>query len=278
MALLKRVAHICGYLLLLAGVVGLPLGVARVVFGPPTDPYTEVLWFVPKPDVDGRLRFRGPTYQFRVSPERFVSASIWSNQDIPFYVGLSIDRREFGAPQPAVRQEPRLVCGESGPCRYVCLEHDNCESLRNGWYRVHVLPAEWEFGPDPRALNEGPVDGAGILCGDAGKAGLEFCWDPFLKTPSIPLKDIAEASYPAAMRSREGVWVSISRDASGRPDFVARCNIDTCTRSIEWKGARFDIDFSSSELDDWKRFNAGLYDFAARLIETLPDTSKSIRR
>jgi hypothetical protein len=50
---------------------------------------------------------------------------------------------------------------------------------------------------------------------------------------------------------------------------VAHCAAEQFRGSIEWYGARLDITFSSKELKNWQRFDAGLHEFAAKLIEPI---------
>jgi hypothetical protein len=57
-------------------------------------------------------------------------------------------------------------------------------------------------------------------------------------------------------------------DASGHPKFVASCAATLCIRDIEWGGARLQVEFHVQELDDWRRFDGGIVDFAKRLVET----------
>jgi hypothetical protein len=234
---------------------------------------TEVVPFVTKPDVDGKLTFPGPTYRFRVSPTEFSSAWKYSTRDLPFMVHLLLDRRELGALEAPSEQRPLIVCGANG-CNYYCLSSRPCENdIGNGWYSVDIFPAFDEYGLSFRPLSLGPVSGTGVRCADAGKAGLDLCWDPARTTPSGPLTNVRSVSYPAIEGRESEPWVSTTSDMAGHPTFVTLCVVDRCSGTIERFGARLQITFNSRELDNWQRFDAGLHDFAARLIEPLSDRS-----
>ena len=133
-----------------------------------------------------------------------------------------------------------------------------------------VLPVSNSLGSDPRALNLGPIAGTGFSCADVGRPKLELCWDPTRINPPEPLTNVRSVSYPAIKQAAAYVWISTARDVDGRPTFIADCAVDLCHRNIERDGARLEITFHARELDDWQRFEAGLQEFAAKLIEPLP--------
>jgi hypothetical protein len=253
--------------------LGSVAGIGFVIFVAITAEYTEEVPFVPKPNADGKLTFPGPTYQLRAWPTEFAYARINSNGEFPFVVVFSIDRRQFGALEAP--EKPRVVCGSYG-CSYSCTGSVFCEGVENGLYRVNVVPASRESILDLPLLNEGPAAGTDFRCGDAGLAGLELCWDPVRKMPSQPVANVRSVSYPAV--GAADVWISTARDSTGHPIFVASCIAQNCCRSIERHGARLDITFSSGELDNWQRFDMGLHDFAARLIEPRVNGSDQGRR
>jgi hypothetical protein len=255
------------FLLLMSGLV-----LAAIALSPSSD----VLPIVVKPDADGKLTFRGPSYQFRAWPNQLAFvASMDSNGKPPLFVELSIDRREFGGSEAP--GNPRVVCRADGSCIDSCSPGSPCEDIRNGWYRLDVLPALEAWGEDPRPLNLGPVAGTGVLCASAGRAGLELCWDPVRPSPPQAALDARSVSYPGA-KGAWAIWVSTARDADGHPTFVTNCGGGLCRKNIERLGARLEITFPPSELDHWQRFDAGLHDFAARLIEPPSDESTHDRQ
>jgi hypothetical protein len=85
-------------------------------------------------------------------------------------------------------------------------------------------------------------------------------------------------SYPAIRDASALVWVSTAHDTNERPTFVADCAGEQCRRNIERNGARLEVTFSVGELDDWQRFDAGLHEFAARLIEQVADETSHDRQ
>jgi hypothetical protein len=66
-------------------------------------------------------------------------------------------------------------------------------------------------------------------------------------------------------------WVSVTRDPDGLPLFYTTCNSDSCKRFIETAGATIEIEFPFSSLKNWQRIEAGLHEFAKRLIEPVSD-------
>lgn len=227
----------------------------------------EIVKFASKPDADGRLTFRGPTYQFRVSPADVSSALRASNSDSPFVVILSIDRRRFGASdQPGA---PSIVCKADGSCRDLCADGVPCEDIKNGWYRVYVYPTSQDWGADRGALSIGPGPGIGALCGNSQQRGLMLCWDSIRVGTPFSVTNVRSVSYPATKTASAYVWVSIASDATGKPVFVADCTVAQCDTSVERNGAKVLITFNPKELDDWQRFNEGVNHFVTSLIEPL---------
>ena len=222
---------------------------------------TEVLEFVAEPDADGKLTFRGPTYQFRAWPAEVISAWIVTDNEFPFVVDLSIDRRQLGTPEAPI--EDRIICRPNGVCTDTCHLGSPCEDIADGWYDVEVVPPSQSYWVNYPPFNFRPEGWTGLGCVDPGKAGLELCPDSGDKTAPGPLMPAIEGADP-------GVWFSTERDAAGYPMFVAACANKRCRRIIERDGALLRITFSFKELENWQRFNAGLRDFAARLIEPLP--------
>jgi hypothetical protein len=94
-------------------------------------------------------------------------------------------------------------------------------------------------------------------------------WDPARFSPLERFTNVRSVSYPAIAGAADYFWVSKARDIEGHPTFVAHCVVEQCSGSIERYAARLDITFSSLELDNWQRFDAGLHDFAASLIEQI---------
>jgi hypothetical protein len=243
-----------------------------------------------KLDADGKLTYHGLGYRLRVWPNQ-VSQAVWIEGALkrgPVIVMLSIDRREFGAPEAP--GAPRVTCKADGSCSDSCAGEWSCDDLKNGWYRVVVLPLAETWGVDPHELNLGPQMGTGFLCADSKRPGLEVCWDPariermpkehLPKNPRFrddtlqSVSNVRPVWYPAIKNAAAYVWVSAVRDVDGRPAFIASCGPYQCRHSIEQRGARLDVTFSSDELDHWQRFNAGLHDFAARLIESVADQTR----
>jgi hypothetical protein len=237
---------------------------------------TEVLPFISKPDADGKLTLRGPTYQLRVWPTEVSSAWMYSNRKLPFVVALSVDRRKFGALEAP--GEPSVVCKADGSCSDSCAGAAPCEDIKNGWYRVDVYPASQDFGKDRRALNLGPAAGTGILCGNSVQRGLQLCWDPLRGNAPFPVSEVRSVSYPAVRQASAYVWISSTNDEKGRPIFVADCTIAQCNSDIERDGAKLLVAFSPNELNNWERFDMELHDFAARLIEPLAGESDRVGR
>ena len=113
---------------------------------------------------------------------------------------------------------------------------------------------------------------AGALCATTNRPGLELCWDPIRVARSrlesiAPITDIRSVSYSSLKEASAFVWVSTSYNSGGFPTFVADCTTVQCISGLEQEGARIEVTFASAELDNWQRFNIGLRDFAARLIE-----------
>ena len=217
------------------------------------------------PDADGKFTFHGPGYGFRVAANQL--ATTWTLEgsalDNPVFVALSIDRREFGATKPPGK--PRVICKPDGDCTDDCEGGWSCDDLLNGWYRVHVL-ADARLGTILQALGRGPEEGVGFRCGVSTRASLELCWDPARVTPPWPITNLRLVSYPEVKQAAAFVWISLERDADERPLFVASCTTTHCERQIEYGGARLEITFDPIELDDWRRFDLGLHEFAERLI------------
>ena len=234
-----------------------PLKVAGV-------PVNSPVWDLGRvPDRDGLVTFRQREYQFRARPDQI--AMVLFKPDGQTVVELSMDRREFGASPPTGM--PRLSCIKD-ECVDICASGVPCHDLNTGWYRVTILPAAHSWGTDPRPLNRGPHSGTGHRCAEAGRSGLELCWDPNRLAPNQTLSEIREVYYPALQGAAAYTWISRALDSSGRPAFVANCAANQCARNIEWGGARLQFEFHVSELDDWQRFDAGLFDFAKVLINT----------
>jgi hypothetical protein len=183
-----------------------------------------------KPDADGKLTYHGPGYRFRVWPNQ-AAQNVWIEDALergPVVIMLSIDRREFGAPEaPAA---PTITCKADGSCSDSCADGRGCEDLANGWYRVTVLPVAETWGVDPHKLNLGPQMGTGFSCADSKRPGLEVCWDPARidglrrgRRPNAPrFRDdtlFSESNarpvwYPAIKDAAAYVWVSTAASAS----------------------------------------------------------------
>jgi hypothetical protein len=267
-----RKRRIAGFALLVCCLIALAVALNQSSDAPPM----EV-----RPDADGKLTFHGPGYRFRVWPKQVALMVSTESRSGPTVVELSVDRREFGAPEAP--GEASVTCRPDGSCSDSCSDGRPCYDIRNGWYRVNVLPASQSWGHDPHELNLGPRVGAGFRCADAKRPGLELCWDPvrigrLREDPLGPVTDTRSVSYPAIRDASALVWVSTAHDANGRPTFVADCAGEQCRRNIERDGARLEITFSVQELDNWQRFDARLHEFAARLIEPVADETSHDRQ
>ena len=82
-------------------------------------------------------------------------------------------------------------------------------------------------------------------------------------------------SYPEIKDAAAFVWISKERERDGHLKFVASCTDEQCDRRIELGGAKLFVTFTSIELDDWRRFDSGLHQFATELIK--PSGFKSNR-
>jgi hypothetical protein len=263
--------RLCGMRWRMAVLIGLalPAGVvmARVLaLGALVAPYPpQDVEYELTPDPDGKFTFSEPRYRLRVPREQFIMAI--GEPGVDDMVFLSVDRREFGEPEPS--GPPRISCRPQGSCADYCAPTppDNrlvgCPDIWNGWYRVEIISAARGVrdreGYRPASL--------GFYCGDDGHPGLEFCWDPTRVTPRQPVTNERWVPYAAIRVAAGQMWVSTARGADGLPSFYAGCNYQSCSRLIEHAGAAVRLKFEYSALDNWQQIEARLHVFAEGLIK-----------
>jgi hypothetical protein len=242
-------------------VVCVALGVLALQYEPYGSPNVDQ-----RPDWEGKLTFDGPGYRLRVPREQVVYGS---SRDGFRLVWLSIDRRELGSPdEPG---PPRIVCAKGwfgffGFCRDLCETEDYCE--HNGWYNVLILPASQEWG---RIGGPSQRSDSTLNCGNDGLPGLEYCWDSWRLKPSWPVSNVYAVRNWNIL---ESTWVNMDRDADGAPTFYVSCPArSVCTRDIEKGGARVQLRFPFSELENWQRLEPAFRKFVDRLIEPSHDLS-----
>jgi len=216
---------------------------------------------------DSNLIFRERGFRFEVPPSEV--GSVFLLQSGESIVELSIDRTVFGSPDPP--GTPRITCRDKMVCTDVCAAVNGvppgCPDIRNGWYRLLVIPSGQSWGVDPSELNRGPREGAGVRCADASLPGLQFCWDPRRITPTEPISNAREVEYAALKHAAAATWVSKELGPDAYPTFVASCAATACFRDIWVNGARVQVTFHSEEMSDWRRFDAGLRSFLGHLIQ-----------
>jgi hypothetical protein len=257
---LLSIAAACAVAGLMIVVLYSEIGVCRLsaAFGFRTSP-----WMI---DRDcGGITFDEGDFRFHATASQ-LSGPVEIFPDGKRLVELSIDRREFGATERL--GEPIVSCSDGFNCMDICEGGNPCPDLERGWYRVIVVPTSVSWGPDPRPLNAGPLPGTGYRCGDAGRVGLELCWDPNRSKPDLEVSDIRDVAYPALRDAAAYTWVSKTTNTQGPPAFVATCGGTICYRDIERGSARLQVTFDARELDEWQRFNAGLLRLADHLIKT----------
>ncbi len=252
-------------------VLGLAVGALALRAAFPAKPLDEEYELAPDPD--GKLTFRLPDYQFRVPREQFTAAIGTPGKDNMIF--LSIDRREFGGPEPS--GPPRISCPPESSCTDYCAPTpDNklvgCPDVVNGWYRVGIVPVDRGWG-----RREGPAwhrpenDQTGFNCGDDGHPELEFCWDPARVTPHQGVTNVHHVPYSAIRVASGMLWISTALDADGLPLFYTTCNFQSCWRSIEHAGATVRLEFAYSDLNKWQQIETRLHAFAERLIKPAAD-------